>query len=338
MKKTALVLYLALVAIGNANAFHINPINRDTAASPDNKKFLDHISEPVHERITRQAREIYQESCLKESLADAKCDSTQSHNRTIQDSLIRGVWWNDDPNQDLYKGRQSIWLTHMLDAERRARNAKYKIDDKYMMQYRSHYGDLQFLHSMASSDGEQADVTKKNIYMWGKLAYLVAIGNINENAKFREIAIDDLSNYFKRQSDWPIKWILQPRYHLEDTPNDFAEHALGTLLHMIEDSYSAAHVERDYTSSEQCPSGRIKSFHSYIHQNSTEHSKADTWQGYTETKYPEGAGPVDVAAKIIWFARHGSDWENEVMPYLEKTVYCFEGNPDPAGPGKYANR
>jgi hypothetical protein len=330
-RKVLTVCFFASVLVSEAGAYSLNPINRHSATGSDKNRFLDQISEPVHEKITRQARELYLARCLR----SPGCEAPQPPKRTIQDSLIRGVWWNDDPNQDLYKGRQTVWIAHMKDAERRANYPKkYTIDGKYMMHYRSHYGDLQFLHSMASVDGEAAAQTKEDIYMWGAFVYQVAAKKVGRDTKFAEVPVNRLLNYFKRQSNWELQWILEPRYRLRD-PNDFSDHALGSLLHMVEDSYSAAHVERVYTPTNNCPAGYIKRFHSYSHQDPSKHKKADSMASYRTSHFPAGAGPVDVSAQLIWFARHGADWTTEVVPYLDKMVYCFEGIPDTAGPGEY---
>lgn len=334
MKTLYAVACVALTLSTTTYAFHLNPANRSISSTSNDKHFLDKISEPVHEMLTRKAREHYWEACNQEASSTSGCPSTRESPATINDSLIRGVWWSDDPNQDLYKARQSIWLGHMFDAERRAKSGRYKINDQYMMHYRSHYGDMQFLHSMAASDGEDASTTKKNVLMWAEFLYQIATNKIGRETKFSEVAVDGLSKFFGRQSDWQLQWILQPRYRLK-RPDDFSEHALGALLHMIQDSFSAAHVKRDFTPTDKCPSGQIIQFLSYTNQNSSKHGAADTRASFETSNLPSNANPIDIGAKIIGFARSNTEWSKEVRPYLDTTIFCLSDEAKTAGPGGF---
>ena len=320
---------VAATIVAVACGFHINPRNRTEA--PNGNPLLDRISEPVHERITRQAREAFAERCRAEQGND--CDRGVNE-PVIQDSLVRGVWWSDDPNQDLYQARQAEWLADLTGAGLRAKR-HVTMDGRYKMVYRSHYGDMQFLHSMASADGESGSVTRDHIHMWGEFLYTVATGKLQRESHFRDVTVVGLGEYFVRQRDWELRKILQPRFFLRDNPHDFEDHALGALLHMVEDSYSAAHVERDYTATQACPVGRVVSFHSYTNQNSGKHGRADTMAAFENTKYPTGAGPVEVSAQIIWFARTGADWKTEVQPWLDQNVYCFDGELRAADAGEF---
>ena len=331
MKKISIAALIIATAAGNAHAFKLNPMNRDVDA-PEGT-VADQFSEPVHEQITRSARERFVKRCIEETPTDAVCKLNSRPDAVIQDSLIRGVWWNDDPNQSLYRASALIWVGHMWDAKRRANNTAYVIDSRYKMHYRSHYGDMQFLHSMASADGEQATYTKKNILMWAEFAYGMAINEFKPYTYFKDVKIENLSRYFARQADWQLSYIMRPKYHLKDTPNDFADHALGSLLHMVEDSYSAAHIERDYSASKTCPTGHIKRFLAYTNQDSKKHGAADTLKAYENSEHADI--PVEVAAQLIWFARRKADWVKEVAPYLDKMVYCTEGTAEVAGAGIY---
>jgi len=287
---------------------------------------------PVHEIITRQARQQYLQACAATDRAEA-CRHEFLPQRVIQDSLVRGVWWNDDPNQTLYKAWAPRWLAYMHDAHRRASNST-KIDDSYMMQYRSHYGDMQFLHSMASANQETASDTRQRILMWGEFAYRVSLGEFSQKTRFQDVPVAGLDHYFGgRHANWEIRWILQPRYLLRDSPRDFEEHALGSLLHMVQDSYSAAHVERRLSPSEACPAGSIVGFNSYTDQNPSRHGQADVWKSFASVHYGSGVlGPVEASARLIEFSRRKADWK-EVKDFLQDQVYCFDATPRDADDG-----
>lgn len=331
MSKIYTLVLLFIFLSGNAYGFKINPMNRYIVTPPGS--VADQFSEPVHERITRLARDRFVNRCLQETPNEPACKLNSNPRSVIQDSLIRGIWWNDDPDQDIYKISALTWLGHMWDAKRRANSGKYVIDDKYMMQYRSHYGDLQFIHSMASTDGESATKTKEKIFMWAEFAYRMAIGELKPATKLKQVKVAHLSDFFARQIDWKLRYIMEPKYRLKDTPNDFADHALGSFLHMVQDSYSAAHVERNHSSSAKCPNGSIRRFMAYTHQSAAKHGEADTWSAYRSSRYTQL--PIDVSAQLIWFARRHSDWDRDVAPYLDRVVYCFDEKPKPAGPGLY---
>lgn len=319
-QKLIYIFFLVLLfAAQEVNSYNINPINRSVIDEFDSS-FRNKVSEPVHEYITRAARKAYTANCSANELC-----IDDSSVRTIQDSLIRGVWWNDDPNQNLYKGRQAVWLGYMKDAKRRANSSKFRINDSYKMQYRSHYGDMQFLHSMASEDNETIENTREKILAWAEFSYKVSTGEIGRESFFSDIEEMAIHRYFERHSKngWKIKWLLQPRYFLRDTENDFQKHALGTLLHMVQDSYSMGHTSRTFTPSDNCPFGKVEEFFNYAEQDPNQHIVFDTYKNYVGTSFPQGLGPVEISTQLIRFSINKSDWGQEVLPFLLSHVYCI---------------
>lgn len=325
---------LLLLILNSAHAFHINPSNRSIINGSGDKHFLDKISEPVHEALTRKTREEYWKTCEDFEPTEKNCLEKPNHPKTINDSIIRGVWWADDPSQNLYKARPVVWLGNMLDAERRAKSGRYTIDQKYKMHYRSHYGDMQFLHAMAYKDGVDAEETKRKIYMWLEFLYQIATKKLGAENKFEDVDVKGLSDYFGRHQHWKLKWMFQPRYRLKNS-DDFNDHALGIMLHLIQDSYSTAHVERVFNESSNCVDGYIKSFYSYSKQSPSKHKVADTWKGYSNTTFSKESNSVTVGAKLMHFVKNNSDWNKEVLPYLDATVFCLADNPEPSGPGHF---
>lgn len=330
------LIILLLLSINDAYAFHINPSNRSITNGPDDKHFLDRISEPVHESLTRETIEEYWNTCGDTNPNESLCLQKPNHPKTINDSIIRGVWWADDPNQNLYKARHAEWLGNMLDAERRAKSGRYTIDQRYKMHYRSHYGDMQFLHAMAYKDGVDTEETRRKIYMWLEFLYQIATKKLGPESEFKGVNIDGFSDYFGRhqKNNWKLKWIFQPRYYLSRS-DDFSEHALGVMLHLIQDSYSKAHVKRVFKETSQCKNGSIQSFYSYSHQSSSKHGAMDTWEGYTNSEFTKDSNPVSVGAKLIHFVKENSDWKADVLPYLDSTVFCLDENSKPSGPGAF---
>ena len=64
--------------------------------------------------------------------------------------------------------------------------------------YRSHFGDLQFLHSMASRDGEMASETRQRILMWAEFTWSVAVGTQDSKGLLKDVKIDRFSEFFPK--------------------------------------------------------------------------------------------------------------------------------------------
>jgi hypothetical protein len=161
MKRTLWGLALAGVAgiaLHPAAAWEINPTeNRDEQGDELGLIPFD----PLHETITWNALDCALDESLARDASGLKlCVPLSFEERPTEpgnnDSpLIRGVWWNDDPEQLLNSINYPRFAVNMKRAERDARTPG-EITPQSRMQYRSHYGDLQFLHAMATADGEPA--------------------------------------------------------------------------------------------------------------------------------------------------------------------------------------
>lgn len=331
MKELRLITLLLFFCFSSANAYKINPMNRSFSSTQDDH-ITNMISEPVHERITLDALNLYQAKCSTTMMDNKNCLLDLNDVSVKFNPLIRGNWWSDDPNQLLYKAKQIAWVTQLKDAERRAKNKKYTIDGTYKMMYRTHYGDMQFMHSMASKDNEQPEATVSNILMWLNFLYLISIDDLDRSTKFKDVNIIGLNTFFKRQADSKLEWILQPNYRLS-RPDDFKLHALGAMLHTVQDSYSNSHTERDYESSEKCPNGKVVKFLSYTHQNPDHHGQEDSNFSYTKSLIHKN-NSLNASEQLIEFSMRKANWDDEVLPYLTNIVFCLD-NPELSGPGKF---
>lgn len=109
--------------------------------------------------------------------------------------------------------------------------------------YRVHFGDLQFLHAMASWDGEAAAVTRAHVLAWLELTYRVNDGEIADlDAPISEL-VPALRDVFGRNG-FSVRSLFVPQSHQHGANADalVRDMALGSLLHTIEDSWSAAPV------------------------------------------------------------------------------------------------
>ncbi|MEO4049447.1 hypothetical protein AAFN46_20505 [Pseudomonas sp. CAU 1711] len=340
----SLVALWVLLFSSIADAYQINPLENKywVSRSPSVSVM---VSESVHEEITNRARVCAAVSVGVDG-SPLTCTTmgpipTGSKKGNKYDSLIRGVWWNDDPNQLLFAhvGKWGVW---MKDANRIAkyglnlRGERKTLNKTYYMQYRSHYGDLQFLHAMATSNQEAAQVTRQHILDWAEFSYAVAIRRINTQTLLSDVKTSHFQEHFKNQPGWTVSYLFGPKYRLE-RKDHFQEMAIGSLLHLIQDSYSDAHALRNFEPSEKCPLGRVIEFHSYGKQNPDLHGVADTRAAMKSQKFTKEQHPVNASATILRFMDDQEDWP-VVKAYLRDTVFCLDADAQGAGPGRYAQK
>lgn len=339
---TALVMTLASAA----PAYEINPLkNKYHGGGPGG--LWEHITEPVHEEITYAAVRCAEARMAAGAGAnpppcvvpDVAVPLTPRGNKV--DALIRGVWWNDDPNQNLFSVRYATWAAWMNDAHTLV--AKHhnwlgrdvRLTNRYKMQYRSHYGDLQFLHAMANEDGDAPAVVRKRILDWIGFAYAVASRKLEPDTVMADVDFPVAKSYFSAQPGWTVNHLFGPTYTLGKAT--IPDVALGSILHVVQDSFSDAHAARAQDATTACPTGRIVQFHSYGKQDSKLHRTADMRAAWRDGKFTPELNPVEASAVIVRFAREGADWNGVVEPYLRRTVFCIDADAQPSGPGRYAS-
>lgn len=322
---------LAGAALHPAGAWEINPTeNRDEQGEELGLIPFD----PLHETITWNALDCALDETLARDATGLKTCAVISFEERPKEPgnddspLIRGVWWNDDPEQLLNSLNYPRFAVNMARAERDARTPG-KIDASSRMQYRSHYGDLQFLHAMATADGEQAGETRRKVLDWMEFACAITSGRVEPSLTLGEIDMATTREFFANQSDWTVRELFNPRESLgEDV---LPEHVLGSMLHVIEDSFAAGHTGRSASSAPFCPLGTVVQFRAYQSEDSDKHGTADAYDALL------AADPrlVPVVSRMIELQRAGADWEAEVRPFLEQ-VFCLDEASEPAGPGAFA--
>ncbi len=334
-------LSVALFAAGGAGAFKLQAVGPSSDASPlgvVNRQalgFLNHFTSDVHERITREA---YETAGVK-----------------LTDDVIAGVRWNDNPpavrigalfgacnGSDLKLADGMACWTNMVRIDRMAWEALSR-REKAIAPLRSHFGDMQFLHAMASRSGEPAVETRRNALRYAEFAYRVARGEIGPRANIFALrnartALDpDTSAWASDLFSAPAKrlWTVQDIY-LPRSGN-LRLIAFGSLLHLVEDSYSAAHIWRRSTrvQANGCPSydatDPILRFHTYVGQDTEKHGLCDDAPDWLET--PRSGSPIEVLAQIVRAYRDGRDWP-VVKAILEQQVFRLADDASDAQPGR----
>ena len=172
---------------------------------------------------------------------------------------IRGAVWNDDPAGELFDDTTNKNHTYALGLkwgeEFKVGEAQWKWNfppGKMTNPIgRSHWGDLQFLHCMASNIGEKPEETKRKLIKWISVLWKLANGEEGINPE-TIIKNTDLAE-FCPDSSLPssagsLRYLLSndSRFGALDIPG----RALGSILHFIQDSYAVAHTRRTLLNSE----------------------------------------------------------------------------------------
>lgn len=258
-------------------------------------------NQPIHEAITRQAY-------------------LRVYGVTLPDGwrspLIGGVVWNDDPEQLIrrawyYDGLKSINTFSQRIKSRKPENK---------LTIRTHYGDLQFLHFMRPKiNGKSLNDQDTLIQVWDWIenTYPVASGNVAANtlrAKtyynnyFSKIGcgksslesqtkpcivldVFDINSYFRKSGDIDesVKWL-----------------ASGTILHIIQDSYSASHTHRNEST------GAIESLYTY--NGEKDHCLSDIGAESNRRSIEQA---IVASTDFLQLLKDRAEW-SEVQTHLEK--------------------
>ncbi|MEI7869384.1 MAG: hypothetical protein WCI11_15960 [Candidatus Methylumidiphilus sp.] len=301
------------------------------------------IGSAVHEDMTKA-------SVTLSNILDRPFDYEQD------EGFIHGVFFNDDP-ENLLCPECSVFNLRKFDKRwgitfgERFQSAKQKVKRQQTqgspslfnisdgLLERSHFGDLQFLHSMASTDSETAGETLDKMLAWAEFTYKVAIGEIPQKTKLNTIPIESVRNLFVgnlKLEEMTIEELFRG--------GEFARRvAMGSLLHMIQDSYAPGHTERevlDYTAENGekiFKRSFIKEFHFYANQDEDLHKQDDKWPDGLDKINPIGdLNPISMGAKILQFMcpKNGKSapWP-DVETYLQEVVLSVPDRTIMASPG-----
>jgi len=289
------------------------------------------FSNAVHESLTQQAHEC---DDTIEACSDIDLDFAST-------GVIAGVRWNDDPPFRFASGQgrypecpadkggprtisfalgTTCWVTHFRDVSKTAeRDGQAFLSGKGTLLARSHYGDLQFLHSMAKSSAATSEATKSAILAWAEFTWRVQSRlpeNISGKVAMGKVPVPGLREFFPAVEERTVEELFtigRPwlRHQLEDI-------AFGSLLHMVQDSFSAGHTLRRPAGSGSCSVPPVVTFHTYAGQDKGDHKKADTKQAATAANSPI----VLVLKELVRLRSERAAW-TEVRLYLANCVYAL---------------
>lgn len=286
-------------------------------------------NKPVHETIT-------QEALKKAGMIDPK-DKYDGANAW---EYTRGVMWNDDPQSMLFdsnkrgdfsSGIQYGW--NFKDYEKRAaKGEQFGVGSPLLA--RTHFGDMSPLHGMAGKDGEKPEDTRAKMMMWAEFTSKVSMGEIKPDAKISDIHIPGFEMF--AQDKTMAGKSVSDMFGVDKTGGDVKKRAMGSLLHMIEDSYAGGHSEREDLGNGH--KGKIKSFHSYANQDHEKHDADDQFHGGNTpmeklAKVPGALDALDQGSEVLKLLnKKGANWE-EVHKYLDQNTFAMVDKPEAASPG-----
>ncbi|MBB5210520.1 hypothetical protein [Microbulbifer hydrolyticus] len=314
----------------------------------------------IHEAITRAAKICFDQSdenskptsCENELYTASDVDMTWIHDSSISfldfsawyrrargysakyPDLEEAVRWPDDPTRQIGLRGIAKFSVNMLTTCNQFLNdnpnGRNDINDGLLCN--SHNGDMQFLHSQASSIGEPPEDTYKKISDWGMFLYKVASRHLSDQELDQEYCSyfsgDDLFSkaLLPNSTAIPCENVKDPKWKLttlftlkcpnplsstgcyeEIGPSRFDKariNATGALLHLIQDSYSQSHVERGscevknnrVTAKVEClPITRFTTYRGQV-----KHSDADRTPIFGEECNSTGISPTLASAIMLW--------------------------------------
>lgn len=202
------------------------------------------VHQPIHESLTLAA------------LINGKFgvpEGTTVNNGSNHDwEYVRGAVWNDDPDCLLFEDDTehnhvySYGLKWGYLYKKGASEWKNLESSRYRNPTgRSHYGDLQFLHCMACQSGEPAPETKRKVMSWLEVMYKLANGEdgITENTELGSTKLSEFCPVLSLPPNFKsLRYLLS-----KDSPFhgiDVARRALGSIFHIVQDSYAIGHTQR----------------------------------------------------------------------------------------------
>ncbi|MGE4240566.1 MAG: hypothetical protein AB7E83_08910 [Ramlibacter sp.] len=202
---------------------------------------------------------------------------------------------------------------------------------------RSHFGDLQFLHSMANEDGVTAEATRQKVVEWLEFAWRVSIRELRADVRLRDVKISVIQEHFSCS-----EWTVADLYVL-GRQNAMLPHlhqvAFGSILHSVQDSFAAGHTERETMArSEACPGadypapGRVVEFHSYARQDGHAHDGQDKREAMVVAGGSDWPHAIAASRHLMRLHDSRTAW-SEAKPFID---CLFELAPEarPSSPGE----
>lgn len=371
-------LAILLITSSWVGAFQIGPLGTKHEESLTNEpnstlasiagKLGVLIKTPVHEEITHLGKWCHVEQA--NLAADTTCSGRDVG--VASPYVIYGVRWNDLPPFKLekdqgncdYMGRKNVcrdqtirfstqpacWYCLFKDAERKAQSKAIVGCNKTAnsiqgnLMTRSHFGDLQFLHGMANAADIHPVDTRAQILDWLEFAWKVSSKEIPPQTFLKNIDNPTIKRHFGC-TEWKVVdlYLLGRQDSASGLVTQIREIAFGSVLHTVQDSFAAAHAEREPQSVvEQCAGtpfvtpARIVEFHAYGAQDGTLHDHDDSREAMTATAKDRWPEAVEVTRNLFELHSDGAKWA-DASNYLQ-CVFTLSDHRRVSSPGETYRR
>ncbi|KAK7434399.1 hypothetical protein CaCOL14_013009 [Colletotrichum acutatum] len=313
------------------------------------------IGKPFHESLTLSALISSKSGTPQGTTLESATDDDWEH--------IRGAVWNDDPDCQLFSDTRDSnhsytigfdWALKFKSAEKEWNPNNLGFTRMKNVTGRSHYGDLQFLHCMASDRDEEPEVTRTKIMTWMEVMYKLATGEDDKITPSTVVSQSPLGVLFPDDS-LPPNWLSLAYLLSKDSKFkglDIGRRALGSMFHVIQDSYAIGHAKRELLNEKDKVSddplkfkdgtadrwGPIQIFHTYYGQDSASHKHYDHF--FDRIPDPEHLDnleqwnnmigcrdAVDRCKALAEKKLEGKKWEGDdgVRQFLDTEVFALSG-------------
>lgn len=278
-------------------------------------------------------------------LVESRWPKGAEHTHRTRD-IIYGSWWNDDPlmlmwgqGWDLINGMRSMEAFFKPASRYPSALRDGTVNAQESLVRHSHFERLQHLHFMTrlpmSSDLrlERLNTTTEKALQWMKFAFEVATRKEGskpsdkfDSARARELGLPSLApNFGVKPSNVRIRTLFA-RSGVSDRDTRTPDVALGSMLHIIQDSFSPAHTCRVVGLLDGKRSALLRDVYNYNGQDEVKHKKLDGVPGWLDHYAKTGEhyyanDPVAVGAWLIGAVDRDLEWK-EVEAYLRSTVFA----------------
>lgn len=262
--------------------------------------------------------------------------------------IILGSWWNDDPmmlmwgqGEDLINGMRSMEKFFGSSPRYPGSLGASTVDATQSIGWHSHFGRLQHLHFMTnlpeSQDSRQKRVTETTdkALQWMSFAFEVATradgskpADKLDSARADKLGLPSVAlNFGVDPSNVRIRTLFaRAGLSTSDRDSRTPDVALGSMLHIIQDSFSPAHACRVPGFIDGKPAALLRDVYSYSGQDKDRHKSLDgvpPWlERYAKTGEHEFINdPVEVGRWIIGAVDQGLEWR-DVEAHLRATIFA----------------
>lgn len=281
-------------------------------------------------------------------------------------AIIFGTWWNDDPlmltlgqGTNFSKGGIHSWraIFQARDTYRGGRSeCQVKADIHLARQ--SHLGKLQHLHFMRPLDTgntsreQHIQTTVDNALTWMSFTYQVATGDLAPDASIspemeQKLSLPSIAeNFCVEPESVKVRTLFTPISNDKDIPlrdRRTPEIALGSMLHVLQDSFAPAHACRVSRAVGTAKQALLVDVDAYRVEDKARHSLRDGYPDWFIAHLKSGQhvyenDPVAVGAWLIAAVDAKRPW-SEVEAHLRATIFastnsengekCIDGTPIP---------